>query len=499
MALALGIDIQGTRLYACAIRTSLRRIQNVRFFEVDLGADIDSKREAVENLFRDPELRKADVAVNFKGTIGSLRRLELPIAALKKLDDVIPFELESLVPFDSGSLQLDYQWASPKTDSLIFPWVASVPKTRMREELSRLLEMGLDPDWIGLGPSSLSGLRSLVPSVGQALTTLPANGESVPAGATAFLHVGSEVCEIGIFDKNELIFGRTLACGTDLAGAVDRICGQVVQTLVSFESAHEHAVQNLFVTGAQSHMMVTPLRHAVSVPNIDTLVIPLPAGTPPVLDTERYGFAYALAQLPTLRAKVINLRKGEFERKRSRDVVKKYAWLLAAGLTLIALSFVFSVGARYWVLKAQRAELDVALAAAGRTAVGREFHSVDEVNMVLRGNSRGRDPLPTFTAYDAVLALTNAVPAAIRAHDVQRLHVDLGDDRSGGRFDIQATVNSLEEADQIRDRITAVPCFREVEVGSTNPTADGRRQYSIEGEIMCGEPPARARRSGGQS
>lgn len=103
--------------------------------------------------------------------------------------------------------------------------------------------------------------------------------------------------------------------------------------------------------------------------------------------------------------------------------------------------------------------------------------------------------MPAFTAYDALVAVSGAVPEGV-AHDLSRLSIDLGDARSGGHLEIQGTVGRVEDAERISQALGEVPCFRSLELGPATTTADGRRTYRIEADILC---PGAAAAEGGRS
>jgi hypothetical protein len=149
----------------------------------------------------------------------------------------------------------------------------------------------------------------------------------------------------------------------------------------------------------------------------------------------------------------------------------------------------FSVYAQFSVLRARRDVLESELARVSRTHLGQETTSVSEARELLEEGRANPDPIPAWTAFDALLAISNAIPggeASGITHDVQRLQIDLAQDRSEGHFELQGVVSTIEESDRVRAALAEIPCFQNLEqAGATTPAADGRRQYRLEADIRC--------------
>ena len=145
--------------------------------------------------------------------------------------------------------------------------------------------------------------------------------------------------------------------------------------------------------------------------------------------------------------------------------------------------------------------LEDELARVTRTTLGQETRSVTQARTLLETGRRGGDPLPHFTAYDALQSISEAIPTEVR-HDVRRLSIELGDGRSEGHFELQGVVGTIEDRDRISQALGQVQCFRELSNGPVTQSGEDRRQYRIEGDIRCpgDEPPeseSRRRRRGG--
>jgi hypothetical protein len=107
-------------------------------------------------------------------------------------------------------------------------------------------------------------------------------------------------------------------------------------------------------------------------------------------------------------------------------------------------------------------------------------------------NPKLNDPLPRFDAFDAVGALSSAIPSAI-THEVRRLAIDIADEKAEGTFELQGSLDSLGQRDEIVSALQKHPCFHDIELGRTNATSGADRlAYQIEAKLVCpGEGPAK--------
>ena len=73
------------------------------------------------------------------------RILELPFSDRKRLDQTVPFELESHLPFELEETVIDFQVLDTGADGASHVLAVSAPKTAVREHLAMLAAAGIDP------------------------------------------------------------------------------------------------------------------------------------------------------------------------------------------------------------------------------------------------------------------------------------------------------------------------------------------------------------------
>src|SRR5262245_3735433 len=115
MARFLGIDLGNTTLRAALVRSALRRVEVERYVEIPLveapgtPGRLPELAEAGRNLLRTLPVSPDVIAASMRGKETSLRSVELPTAARKRIAEILPFELESMLPYDPADAVIDYQ------------------------------------------------------------------------------------------------------------------------------------------------------------------------------------------------------------------------------------------------------------------------------------------------------------------------------------------------------------------------------------------------------
>src|SRR5262249_5069326 len=112
MSTWLGIDIGTTAVKVAAIRSAYRKVQLVRLASVEV-VQAGGVAEAVSMAARavvGPANAPGDAfAVAVEGSKSTVKVIGLPASAVKQIGEVLPFELESSLPFDITEAVYDYR------------------------------------------------------------------------------------------------------------------------------------------------------------------------------------------------------------------------------------------------------------------------------------------------------------------------------------------------------------------------------------------------------
>ncbi len=517
MANYLGIEIAPDVVRGVLIKTALRKVQIARFLEVPILASVtpelaqtpfegegtpaplppDPTEVALRELVMRMGPPRPSILLSVPGEEASMRRIELPAAVAKKIDELLPIEMETLVPFDAEEALLDHQ-PIETAEGKLHILVAAIPKARVQKHLAQFDAWGVDPDELAVGAAALDGLTNIVPTLttGGPHLVVHFGARRTDACVLARGHIElARTISAGITDVGDAGFASSGGFGSEFAGsAAERLARELRQTLaasrmqgieptavhVSGVGVHDPRVLQWVseITGHGAQLLAVP---DVMIPGQRGALVP--SGLEPEVRAS-YGLALALAARALGKTKRIDLRKGEFAPRRSSGFVRRHAALLGSCAAAIVCAFLFSTYAQWSVLESRRTMLEEQLAQVTRERLGEETRSPSRARTLLESGGTRNDPLPRFTAYDAIAAISAAIPEGI-THDVQRLHVNIGDDRSGGHFELAGIVSSIEDRDRIAQALGGIECFRELDLGPLTQAPNDRRLYRVEADIRC--------------
>ena len=498
MARILGLDIGKRSVRGALVKTALRRIDVLRYVEIPIAAPVASTPppdgEAVEVPLADP-IRDAvrgvlgsledppdRVVTALDGREASLRVVELPQGAAKRIADVLPYELETLIPFAADEAVIDHQPIGILAGQLRL-LACAAPRQRVAAHLQRMRELEIDPREIAVGAATLDGLVPLLPML------------SSP-GPVMLIQIDEDSTDLCVLADGRCELARSLSVGIAQAdgGELEAALGR---TLTSYRAAGGTLPAEAFLLGDAAS---DP--HALGWLSgrfgFDVRALPLPpAEGTEELDLARFGRATAMACRLAGNSKRIDLRRGEFASARTMGAIRKQARLIAVCAAAVLLAFLFSTWARWVTMDDEREMLRAELDRVTEDAFGNGTTSASRARRLLDQGTRTDDPLPRFDAYDVLDAVNGGIPAEI-THSTRRLHIELDDDGHGGRFELQGIVATVAERDRIAQELTGHRCIQEIENGRTHPGPGGQGlNYELEGTVRCPgapEPDDRRRR-----
>ncbi len=202
MAKYLGIDVGSTSVRAVLVRTSYRRISIEAMNETDLAAA--PTLADVIRLVAAPLVSPGEsIAVNLEGERTFIRTIEIPAAAQKQLLEVLPYELESELPFEFSEAVYDHALLRHGSHEDAVPVFAVVARTEdVRARIALVKDAtGEEPERIAPGGLALASLGAIVP-------------ELAAAGPVAIIDLEDMRSEMVILERGEAVFARTISRGT---------------------------------------------------------------------------------------------------------------------------------------------------------------------------------------------------------------------------------------------------------------------------------------------
>jgi hypothetical protein len=158
-------------------------------------------------------------------------------------------------------------------------------------------------------------------------------------------------------------------------------------------------------------------------------------------------------------------------------------------VVVVLISAVFSLKAQQALLAEEQDALRGQLEGVTQELFGEEMSDLATVRDRI-DNPKNKDPLPRFDAYDALDAISASIPDELK-HEVKRLRIDVAQEKHEGRLELQGALESLENRDKIVAKLETQGCFRDIQLGRTNPVpGQDLINYQLEAVVQCpGEGP----------
>jgi general secretion pathway protein L len=480
MSRLLGIDASKSSVRVAVLHTSYRKLTLESLAEVDIatvGSEVLAIRAAIAGIKPDA------AAIALSGEKSFYRRLDLPAAAQKEIASVLGFELEATVPFEMEEAVFDYRLLKlPSATAPVAEGEATIPLftavariADVRERISTVSQaIGIEPVRVGTGPLPLANLGSVMPEVEQHL------------GPVALLDLGDQTSDMLIVSGGDPVFARTLSRGTrGLPESAPALARELRQTLAAFRTQGGAPIAAMYLVGGGA---IAAGAETFLGTELGVSILPLPRPRFEGLTEDhatrlpRFAKAVALAFGLSGRGKGLNLRRGPLEAEQSYPFLREKIPLLAGLAAVIVVSFGFSMVAELQTLDAEHARLSARLAAASRDILGTETDEPDKARELLdQGPGKAdEDPLPYVDAFDAMTALSRAVPKEV-VHDIVEFDV------SRGHVIIQGTVPSVGDAETIAKNMKDNHCFKDPKISRTSQYTEGKQKYVLEFEFKCEE------------
>lgn len=482
MARFLGIDITATSVRGVLVKSALRKAEVERYVEIPLTAGPTDPARAIElaeagaNLLKALAVTPDTIAAATPGEITSLRSLSLPAAARKRLAEIIPFELESILPYEASEAVIGFQpmRTTPETLDVM---TASVQRHHVVSQLASLRAAGLEPTELAAGAAALDGLPHLLPLLDV-------------KGPVLVLDVDIERTDVCLLESGRCVAARTIGVGLSNAQDTSEELGRELQrTIAGFLAAGTVQPTAAYVGGGAAHAegLASWLTTVLAVPS-ELLVLPAQTqgGSAPHLGFAR---ATALAARSILSRPRIDLRIGDLAATHRRVRLADHASLAVVCAVFVVLSAMFSLRMRQSLLTEERDALRARLGTVTEELFGEAIEDPSAVQDRIE-NPRNKDPLPRFDAFDALAAISAAIPEEIK-HEVKRMRIDVAQEKHEGRLELQGALETLGSRDAIVSKLEEQGCFRDIELGRTSPIpGQSLINYQLEAVVQCpGEAP----------
>ena len=175
-----------------------------------------------------------------------------------------------------------------------------------------------------------------------------------------------------------------------------------------------------------------------------------------------------------------DLRSGALAVKVDLSFLRAKAVPLGAAVLAIA---AFAAGSAYADLyRLRKSETTLATRLANETTemYGAPKTASEVLGSTGPGGTAALSPLPKMTAYDILLEINSHLPAKDKITlDIDRLDID------DQKVDLSGTAKTGEEIDLLVSELKKVPCFKEIQRGSTETGEGGVKKFKLTIPQMC--------------
>jgi general secretion pathway protein L len=486
----LALELDARELKAAVLETTFRDYRIVGFYREPVAPNDGDLAEQVRGFLERHQLQATTVLSSLPGDLVTLRTFFLPFRDRKKLDQTVPFELESQVPFGLDDVIVDYHVLHrDRSGSSVL--AALVQRRDLEEHLALLTAAGLDCKVIDLAPlATLNVLRLL--------------GNELPE---TFVYVGGSARRItvALYRNGQLVGLRTLVASAPLDPAeaeataagnghpvgapahITALAGEIRWTLLALNGAPLDAELPCFVSGegAELEQIGDELGRTMQL-NVRRLDESPLHNVPPALRTELGSFVsplgLALREVAPNDAVGVNFRQGEFAYHRGQDELRRALWrsgaLAAVVLALMTANTYMGyqqVANDLAVVQAQIRNVfmqtlpDTHRIVDERSQLQSEIDAAQKKLQILSGLA----PVGGATAIDVMRTITSAIPDSIKI-DTDEYAMDPESVR------MKAKTDSFEAVDTIKQQLLNTHYFADVQVKDVKSAPDGKVDFRLQ-------------------
>jgi len=480
----LAIDIHGDCVSGALVEHG-QRVTVVRGYGLASARELPLA-EAVADVIRQTGFEYGDCRVAMGAENFSFRNLVLPFADARKIEKILPLELEELTSSRLDDFHLDFLTIAGREDGTEIV-AAMVERNYFAEVLSQLAGEGLDPEIVTVGGvetalallSTDDGNRSFVlldTSLRQTTIILVENGK---VALVRSLSVDAE--KIGGFSLSFPDVRVSASAPEMIQAIVRQLVLQVQQTLISIGRSHLlEAGAPCFVNG---EVGLYPAMFDLLQKEMTLEVRPCNIAEQPLLKIEPTGEvpwnpaimnrALALALWKRKEGPLFNFRKGDFKKQLSLKNLRKNLLAVSLPLAVIVIGVVFFSWWEYSALAGRRDALRDEAVAVFRETLPEVTRVVNPVQQLQTKIAETRDlyrPGSTGRQNIDKLALLSELSARIPetlAIRITRLVADQNDVR------ITAETTNFNTVDNVKRELEKSALFRSVTITSANLAPKG--------------------------
>ncbi|MFQ5486508.1 MAG: type II secretion system protein GspL, partial [Desulfobacterales bacterium] len=462
-------DVVSAVLVRKGIRgTSVEAHEQVRF--TDQKEPETTVSESLETITKNMDIAGSECAVSLPADLVSFRNIKVPFQDLKKIRQILPFELEPALPVAVEDVIVDFQpvYLNERNgDTNII--AAAIEKSQVRKYLDTLSSFNIEPDIVTIG--------------GYAVALCLAHLVGIPENRL-LIDMGGEKSILFVVASNQTCLIRPLPMVSPSSSGKKIVPINVRRTLSAIDEIYPADIQprHIMLTGggiddteAMRHMdqilkiPMQPLNLAKAT-NIVKKIRPDTPWQPALMDS-----ALALALLKVEGIKGINFCKGAFIPKKESTERKKNLMITGflIGLVLI-LAFMSSL-LDFRSMEKKVSDLDNQITHIFQTTFPRINTIVDPVQQ-MRVNIEDLKKKSLFFGQaektirhiDILNEISKQIP---KETDIEITRLVIGE----GDMTISGQTNTFNSVDDTKSKLETSGVFSQVKIDSANIDRSGNR------------------------
>ncbi len=510
----VGLDLGTHAVKVCELVTTFRNTELVGFASepVEVGEHGDDKRptleamaQAARRLLERRGLTLEPIYTAVPADYVTTLTLEFPFSQPKKIAQVLPFQLEELVPVELDELIYDYQVLKTNEAGKTQVLVAYVKRALFQSFIETLSAAGVDPKVVGIGATAYDTLLEYdlraetsepvaVLDLGHVHTELAIFDHGVPVLVRNILgggldvtrnlgsafHVGMEQAERGKLSEGAISLPGDLTrspSGVDPTrreliaqachAALQPVVREVKRSLVSHSDQSGRSLSRLYITGGASQLRGLP-EYLSTLLGID--VIPfdpfadahhrLPDESGKTGPYAAKAIAVATRAGLSRRSSTVNFRKGDFAYTGDFGFLRGRIVTLAAAALLVVLLAAMVVVTKKRVLQAEHDALTNQVRSLSKALLGEETDDVDRIFTVMMAADHDEAKhIPQESGLQLLADVSESIGSDISIEldvfeiDLERKKLELKG-RTGSGGDVERLVEALERHRCFKNKVT---------------------------------------------
>ena len=467
----LGIDIRNETVTAVLLHSSLREHRVEDFIHLTFSGPEDPERSlssALQTLTEKMDLTGSDFVVSIPANQVIFRNLQIPFSNTKKIRMVLPFELETTLPYAAEDLVIDFHAlngtpAGDKTELI----AAAIEKSKLSPYLEALASIKADPEKLTLG-----GLP----------TALCLANQADPEEDQLFIEIDDTYGTLFIMAGGRLQLIRSFPLPSAGPSKAPQLCAQIQQTLAAFLESSELNFEPIEVVasgiGLDETDIIPQLSRALDIPVktasiVDRLDIPIGTNAERPWIPVQMDNALALALMEVEGHIGLNFHKSQFAAQKllakHKGPLIKTGILAAAVLVLFFFNLImeaYTLNKHLHRINSQMTQVFKATFPEVKTI----RYPYQEMQAKIRETKKTAafedEAGPHIRSIDLLNSISEKIPDNITVN-LARLVIQ------PDNVIISGTTDTYNSVDNIKNRLEQIQHFKKVTISSSNIDRSG--------------------------